>query len=202
MFALEGSIAVTGSLIQWLRDNLGIIDSAAEVETLARSVDDNGGCYIVPAFSGLLAPHWRDDARGVIVGLTRFNTKAHLARAALEAVAYQTREVVEAMNKDSTVPLTALKVDGGMVTNELLMQFQADQLGVPVTVAAITETTALGAAYAAGLAVGVFEGVDQIRRLWEKAATYQPAMPESQRDSLYAGWHKAVARSLNWVEQD
>ncbi|MCX7491694.1 glycerol kinase GlpK [Corynebacterium sp. P6129] len=200
VFALEGSIAVTGSLVQWLRDNLGIIRTAPEVERLARTVDDNGGCYIVPAFSGLLAPHWRDDARGVIAGLTRFNNKGHIARAALEAVAYQTREVVEAMNADSGVPLTALRVDGGMVANELLMQFQADQLGVPVTVPAVHETTALGAAYAAGLAAGIYSSTDEIRTLWREEQTYQPTMPETERESLYAGWHKAVERTLNWVD--
>ena len=196
VFALEGSIAVTGSLIQWLRDNLNIIDTAAEVEDLARSVPDNGGCYIVPAFSGLLAPYWRDDARGIITGLTRFNTKAHLARAALEAVAYQTRDVVEAMNNDSGVPLTSLKVDGGMVKNQLLMQFQADQLGVPVIVPKVTETTALGAAYAAGLAVGVFDSTDEIRSLWGRERTYQPTMSEPRRKELFDGWAAAVQRSL------
>jgi len=199
VYALEGSIAVTGSLIQWLRDNLGIIRSAPEVETLANTVPDNGGCYIVPAFSGLLAPHWRDDARGIIAGLTRFNTKAHIARAALEAVAYQTREVVDAMNNDSGIPLTRLKVDGGMVRNKLLMQFQADQLGVPVIVPAITEITALGAAYAAGLAAGIWSSTDDIRRLWREQHSYQPTMPPPQRDELYAGWNKAVERTLGWA---
>lgn len=193
VYALEGSIAVTGSLVQWLRDNLGIIDSAADVEKLAATVPDNGGCYIVPAFSGLLAPHWRDDARGVICGLTRFHTKAHFARAALEATAYQTREVVEAMNQDTDVPVTALKADGGMVGNALLMQFQADQLGVPVSVPRVTETTALGAAYAAGLAVGVFKSLTEIRALWREQVTYQPrpCSPE-----LFAGWQRAVAKSF------
>ena len=199
VYALEGSIAVTGSLIQWLRDNLGIIRTAPEVETLANTVPDNGGCYIVPAFSGLLAPHWRDDARGIIAGLTRFNTKAHIARAALEAVAYQTREVVDAMNNDSGIPLTRLKVDGGMVRNKLLMQFQADQLGVPVIVPAITEITALGAAYAAGLAAGIWSSTDDIRRLWREHHSYQPTMPPPQRDELYAGWNKAVERTLGWA---
>ena len=190
---------MTGSLIQWLRDNLGIIRTAPEVETLANTVPDNGGCYIVPAFSGLLAPHWRDDARGIIAGLTRFNTKAHIARAALEAVAYQTREVVDAMNNDSGIPLTRLKVDGGMVRNKLLMQFQADQLGVPVIVPAITEITALGAAYAAGLAAGIWSSTDDIRRLWREQHSYQPTMPPPQRDELYAGWNKAVERTLGWA---
>ncbi|MDU0478826.1 glycerol kinase GlpK [Staphylococcus chromogenes] len=193
VYALEGSIAVTGSLVQWLRDNLGIIATAPDVEKLAASVPDNGGCYIVPAFSGLLAPHWREDARGVICGLTRFHTKAHFARAALEATAYQTREVVEAMNQDTDVPVTALKADGGMVGNALLMQFQADQLGVPVSVPKVTETTALGAAYAAGLAVGVYSSLTEIRELWREDVTYQPrpCSPE-----LFDGWRLAVRKSF------
>ena len=199
-YALEGSIAVTGSLVQWLRDNLGFISTAAEIESLAGSVDDNGGCYIVPAFSGLLAPRWRPDARGVIVGLTRYITKAHIARAVLEATAYQTREVVEAMNNDSGVPLTVLRADGGMVENKLLMQFQADQLGVPVSVPKITETTALGAAYAAGLAVGFYRDLDQISQMWEEQVTYKPAMGEDTRNELFAQWNKAVERTLNWED--
>ena len=199
VYALEGSIAVTGSLVQWLRDNLGIISSADEVEALARSVDDNGGAYIVPAFSGLFAPHWRPDARGVIVGLTRFVNRGHLARAALEATAYQTREVVTAMNADSGVALTSLKVDGGMVGNELLMQFQADMLGVPVVRPVIAETTALGAAYAAGLAVGFWSSTDEIRANWAAGQQWQPQMPPSQRDALYAEWKKAVTRTFDWT---
>lgn len=193
VFALEGSIAVTGSLIQWLRDNLGLIAKAADVEKLAASVPDNGGCYIVPAFSGLLAPHWRPNARGIITGLTRFHTKAHFARAALEAVAYQTREVVEAMNQDTGLPVAALKADGGMVGNQLLMQFQADQLGVPVTVPAVTETTALGAAYAAGLAVGVYKSLSDIRTLWQEDVTYQPRPADP---ALFDGWQRAVRKSF------
>lgn len=200
VYALEGSIAVTGSLIQWLRDNLGLIPDAPAVEKLAESVDDNGGCYIVPAFSGLLAPHWRPDARGVIAGLTRYINKGHIARAALEATAYQTREVVEAMNRDSGVSLTTLRVDGGMVPNNLLMQFQADILGVPVTRPVITETTALGAAYAAGLTVGFWESTDEIRAMWREDRTFVPDMEADRRDALYAEWGKAVERTLDWVE--
>ncbi|RRO90601.1 glycerol kinase [Corynebacterium bovis] len=198
VFALEGSVAVTGSLVQWLRDNLGFISSSAEVEELARSVDDNGGCYIVPAFSGLLAPRWRPEARGVITGLTGYVTKAHIARAALEATAFQTREVVEAMNRDSGVPLTSLRVDGGMVANDLLMQFQADQLGVPVTVPAVSETTALGAAYAAGLAVDFFRDVDEIRSLWQEARTYTPQESKECRDERFRMWNAAVERTFDW----
>lgn len=197
-YALEGSIAVTGSLVQWLRDSLGFFDSADQIEGIARSVDDNGGCYIVPAFSGLLAPRWRPDARGVITGLTRYVTKAHMCRAALEATAFQTREVVDAMNADSGVPLTTLKADGGMVVNQLLMQFQADQLGVPVIIPKITETTALGAAYAAGLAVGVYEDEDAIRAMWEEQQTYKPKASKSEREDAYRMWNKAVERTLNW----
>lgn len=193
VYALEGSIAVTGSLVQWLRDNLGLISSAKDVEKLAATVPDNGGCYIVPAFSGLLAPYWRQDARGVITGLTRFHNKGHFARAALEATAYQTREVVEAMNQDTGIPVTALKADGGMVENALLMQFQADQLGVPVTVPAITETTALGAAYAAGLAVGVYKSLADIRAMWREDVTYQPNPTDP---ALFDGWKLAVQKSF------
>jgi len=199
-WALEDSIAVTGSLVQWLRDNLGIIHSAAEVEPLAASVADNGGVYLVPAFSGLFAPHWRSDARGVLVGLTRYANKAHIARAALEATAYQTREVVSAMAQDSGVELTALKVDGGMVANELLMQFQADILGVPVVRPKVAETTALGAAYAAGWAVGYWANPAELRANWSESKRWEPQMSSDQRDSLYAQWNKAVQRTLNWQE--
>lgn len=198
-YALEGSIAVTGSLVQWLRDNLGFFRTAAEIEPLARSVEDNGGCYIVPAFSGLLAPHWRPEARGVLTGLTRYVTKAHIARAALEATAFQTREVVEAMNKDSGVPLKSLRVDGGMVENSLLMQFQADQLGVPVTVPEVSETTALGAAFAAGLAVGFFPSLDAIRELWREKETFTPEASAEIRDALYTKWNQAVERTFDWM---
>ena len=200
VYALEGSIAITGALVQWLRDNLGLIEKSAEVETLARSVEDNGGIYFVPAFSGLFAPYWRSDARGVIVGLTRYVTKGHLARAVLEATAYQTREVLDAMEKDSGVKLTALKVDGGMVFNELLMQFQADLLGVPVIRPKVAETTALGAAYAAGLAVGFWKDYDELRTNWGKDKEWQPQMDEARRERLYAGWKKAVTRTFDWVE--
>ncbi|MFF0542741.1 glycerol kinase GlpK [Nocardia thailandica] len=204
VYALEGSIAVTGSLVQWLRDNLGIIGSAAEVEPLARSVDDNGGAYFVPAFSGLFAPRWRPDARGVIAGLTRFVTKAHLARAALESTAFQTREVVEAMRADAAaqnldLSLTTLKVDGGMTANSLLMQFQADVLDVPVVRPVVSETTALGAAYAAGLAVGYWESTDDIRANWSAERTWHPDMPAPRRAHLLAEWDKAVARTYDWV---
>jgi glycerol kinase len=200
VYALEGSIAVTGSLVQWLRDNLRLIESADQIEELARSVDDNGGAYIVPAFSGLFAPHWRPDARGAIVGLTRFVNRGHLARAALEATAYQTREVVEAMNADSGVDLTELRVDGGMVVNDLLMQFQADILDVPVVRPAVTETTALGAAYAAGLAVGFWESTDEIRANWSVGERWEPAMSADHRDELFADWKKAVTRTFDWAD--
>ncbi|WP_064440752.1 glycerol kinase GlpK [Hoyosella altamirensis] len=199
VYALEGSIAVTGSLVQWLRDNLGLISSAAEVESLARSVDDNGGVYFVPAFSGLFAPRWRPDARGVIAGLTRFHNKGHIARAALEATAYQTREVLEAARADSGVALTTLKVDGGMVSNELLMQFQADMLDVPVIRPVVSETTALGAAYAAGLAVGFWDDVEDVRSNWAQDKAWQPSMEASERARLYADWNKAVERTYGWV---
>jgi len=202
VYALEGSIAVTGSLVQWLRDNLKMITSAADIETDARSVQDNGGAYFVPAFSGLFAPHWRSDARGAIVGLTRFVNKGHLARAVLEATAYQTREVIEAMNADSGVPLTALKVDGGMVVNELLMQFQSDILDVEVIRPQVAETTALGAAYAAGLAVGFWETEDDIRTNWAEDKRWTPSMDSAQREKLYAGWKKAVTRTLDWVDDE
>jgi glycerol kinase len=199
VYALEGSIAVTGSLVQWLRDNLGLIDDAAASEDLARTVDDNGGAYLVPAFSGLFAPHWRSDARGAIVGLTRFVNRGHLARAALEATAFQTREVVDAMNADCGIPLTSLKVDGGMVGNELLMQFQADILDVPVVRPVVAETTALGAAYAAGLAVGFWSSPDEIRANWTADREWQPAMDAATRDALYADWRKAVTKTLDWA---
>ena len=200
VYALEGSIAVTGSLVQWLRDNLRLIESADQIEGLARSVYDNGGAYVVPAFSGLFAPHWRPDARGAIVGLTRFVNRGHLARAALEATAFQTREVVEAMNADSGVNLTELRVDGGMVVNDLLMQFQADILDVPVVRPAVTETTALGAAYAAGLAVGFWDSTDEIRANWSVGKKWEPAMSADRRDELFADWKKAVSRTLDWVD--
>jgi glycerol kinase len=199
VYALEGSIAIAGALIQWLRDNLEIIESAPEVESLARTVDDNGGVYFVPAFSGLFAPHWRSDARGVIAGLTRYATKGHLARAALEATAFQTREVLDAMNRDSGVELASLKVDGGMVFNELLMQFQADQLGVPVIRPKVAETTALGSAYAAGLAVGFWEGPDDLRANWGLDREWSPDVAGPERDRLYSDWKKAVTRTLDWV---
>jgi glycerol kinase len=200
IFCLEGSIAIAGALVQWLRDNLGLIDRSAEIEALALTVEDNGGIYFVPAFSGLFAPHWRSDARGAIVGLTRFVNRGHIARAALEATAYQTREVLEAMNADSGVPLTSLKVDGGMVHDELLMQFQADILGVPVVRPTVAETTSLGAAYAAGLAVGFWERLQDLRTYWGKDKEWVPAMEPARRDRLFAGWKKAVARTLDWVE--
>ncbi|WP_026371016.1 glycerol kinase GlpK [Kallotenue papyrolyticum] len=200
IWALEGSIAVTGSLVQWLRDNLNLISSAPEIEDLARKVEDNGGVYIVPAFSGLFAPYWRNDARGVIVGLTRYVNKYHIARAALEATAYQTRDVLEAMEQDSGVQLKELKVDGGMVYNDLLMQFQADILGVPVVRPKVAETTSLGAAYAAGLAVGYWKGTDDMRANWAMDKRWEPRMSEEQREKLYAGWKKAVTRTFGWVE--
>ncbi|MGQ0479989.1 MAG: glycerol kinase GlpK [Pseudonocardia sp.] len=199
VYALEGSIAVTGSLVQWLRDNLGMIGSAAEIESLARSVDDNGGAYFVPAFSGLFAPHWRSDARGAIVGLTRYVNKGHLARAVLEATAFQTREVIDAMNADSGVELSSLKVDGGMVANELLMQFQADLLGVPVIRPVVAETTALGAAYAAGLAVGFWSDTGEIRANWAEDKRWEPAMGSDERERLYGQWRKAVTRTFDWT---
>ena len=200
VYALEGSIAITGALIQWLRDNLGLIQSSAEVEALAQSVEDNGGIYFVPAFSGLFAPYWKSDARGAIVGMTRYVNKGHIARAALEATAYQTREVLDAMEADSGVKLTALKVDGGMVFNELLMQFQADVLDVPVIRPKVAETTALGAAYAAGLAVGFWKDYDELRSNWGRDKEWQPGMSEETRKTLYSGWKKAVTRTFDWVE--
>jgi glycerol kinase len=200
VYCLEGSIAIAGALVQWLRDNLGLIAAAPDVETLARTVPNNGGAYIVPAFSGLFAPYWRSDARGVIAGLTRFVNKGHLARAVLEASAYQTLEIVEAMNNDSGVALSSLKVDGGMVANELLMQFQADILDVPVIRPAVTETTALGAAYAAGLAVGYWSDAAELRRNWAVDKTWEPQMDPTERQKGIGDWKKAVARTFNWVE--
>ncbi|GAA2664638.1 MULTISPECIES: glycerol kinase GlpK [Actinosynnema] len=202
VYALEGSIAVTGSLVQWLRDNLGMIGTAAEIEQHARTVEDNGGAYFVPAFSGLFAPYWRSDARGAIVGLTRFVNKGHLARAVLEATAYQSREVIDAMNADSGVPLKSLKVDGGMVVNELLMQFQADILGVPVIRPVVNETTALGAAYAAGLAVGFWASEDDIRQNWAQDKQWEPAMDDSVREKQYRSWKKAVTKTFDWVDDE
>jgi glycerol kinase len=199
-YALEGSIAVTGSAVQWLRDQLGIIAGAADVEELARQVDDNGGMYFVPAFSGLFAPYWRSDARGAIVGLSRFNTNAHLARATLEAICYQSRDVAEAMEQDSGVTLEVLKVDGGVTANELCMQIQADVLGVPVSRPVVTETTALGAAYAAGLAVGFWASTDELRANWHESRSWLPQATEQDRERGYAGWRKAVTRTLDWVE--
>jgi glycerol kinase len=200
VYALEGAIAVTGSLVQWLRDNLGLIRDADEIEALARSVDDNGGAYFVPAFSGLFAPYWRPDARGAIVGLTRYVNRGHLARAVLEATAFQTREVVDAMNADCGIPLSQLKVDGGMVVNELLMQFQADLLDVPVVRPIVAETTALGAAYAAGLAVGFWTSTDEIRTNWAADRTWHPALDATTREARYSTWKKAVTKTFDWVE--
>jgi glycerol kinase len=198
-YALEGPFAVAGSLVQWLRDNLKLIRSSAEIEALAASVPDNGGVYIVPAFSGLYAPHWRFDARGIIAGLTQFAHTGHIARAALEAVAYQTRDVVEAMERDSGIPIRALRVDGGMVVNELLMQFQSDILNVPVMRPHVLETTALGAAYAAGLAVGYWQGTEELVRNWRVARNWKPAMEEDRRMQLTASWKKALTRSFGWT---
>ncbi|WP_277101078.1 glycerol kinase GlpK [Cutibacterium granulosum] len=202
VYALEGSIAVAGSLVQWLRDNLRMFDSAPEIETLATSVEDNGGAYIVPAFSGLFAPYWRPDARGALVGLTRFVNRGHIARAVLESTAYQTREVLEAMNADSGVPLTELKVDGGMTANETLMQFQADQVGVPVIRPVVAETTALGAAYAAGIAVGFWSGEEDVVKNWAEDKRWEPKMDDAERDRLYRNWKKAVTKTFDWVDAD
>jgi glycerol kinase len=199
-YALEGSVAITGALVQWMRDNLGLIHKSAEIESLARTVKDNGGVYFVPAFSGLYAPYWRSDARGVIAGLTRFANKGHLARAVLESTAYQTREVLEAMEKDSEIQLFSLRTDGGMVENELLMQFQSDILDIPVLRPVTKETTALGAAYAAGLAVGFYSNLEDLRQNWAVETTWEPRMDEEQREQLYRGWKKAVTRSFDWVE--
>jgi len=200
VYCLEGSIAITGALVQWLRDNLGLIEKSSDVEALAKTVDDNGGIYFVPAFSGLFAPYWKNDARGAIVGMTRYVNKGHIARAALEATAFQTREVLDAMNKDSGVDLTALKVDGGMVYNELLMQFQSDILGVPVIRPQVAETTALGSAYAAGLAVDFWGSVEDLRANWAKDKEWEPKMDAGDREKFYKGWKKAVTRTFDWVE--
>lgn len=202
VYALEGSIAVTGSLVQWLRDNLGLISSAPEVEDLAKTVEDNGGAYFVPAFSGLFAPYWRSDARGALVGLTRYVNKGHIARAALEAVAFQTREVLDAMNADSGVPLTELKVDGGMIANNTLMQFQADILGVPVVRPVVAETTALGAAYAAGIAVGFWSGEQDVIDNWAEDKRWTPDMDDAAREKTYRNWKKAVTKTFDWVDAD
>jgi glycerol kinase len=200
VYCLEGSIAIAGALVQWLRDNMGMIEKSSDVEQLARSVEDNGGIYFVPAFSGLFAPYWRSDARGVVVGLTRYVNRGHFARAALESTAYQVREVLDAMELDSGVRLKTLKVDGGMVYNDLLMQFQADMLNVPVVRPRVAETTSLGAAYAAGLAVGFWKNLDELRANWGKAKEWSPRMEETLRSTLYHDWKKAVERTLNWIE--
>jgi glycerol kinase len=202
VYALEGSIAVTGSAVQWLRDQLGIISGASEIEGLARQVKDNGGMYFVPAFSGLFAPYWRSDARGAIVGLSRFNTNAHLARATLESICYQSRDVSEAMEQDSGVHVEVLKVDGGVTVNDLCMQMQADILGVPVSRPEVAETTALGSAYAAGLAVGFWSNTDEMRENWQESKRWEPQWDDDQRAAGYAGWKKAVERTLDWVEVD
>jgi glycerol kinase len=199
-YALEGSIAITGALVQWLRDNLGIIQESADIEALAASVPDNGGVYFVPAFSGLYAPYWKTSARGVVAGLTRHSNKSHIARAALEATAFQTREVLEAMAKDSGIPLAVLRTDGGMVGNNLLMQFQADILNIPVVRPAVQETTAQGAAYAAGLAVGFYRDLGDLRANWAVERSWEPRMDEKTREALFKSWKKAVARSFDWVE--
>jgi glycerol kinase len=200
VFCLEGSIAVAGALVQWIRDNLGLIGNAPEIEALACSVPDNGGVYIVPAFSGLFAPYWKSDARGLIIGLTRFVDKGHIARAVLEASAYQTRDIVEAMNQDSGVALKRLKVDGGMVQNKLLMQLQADILNVPVIRPTVIETTALGAAYAAGLAVGYWSSMEELRQNWSVDRVWNPHMSDADRENTYRKWQKAVERTFNWVD--
>ncbi len=199
-YALEGSIAIAGALVQWVRDNLGLIEKSSDIEQLAQSVEDNGGAYFVPAFSGLYAPYWRNDARGVIAGLTRYVTKGHIARAVLEATAYQTVDVVNAMEEDSGIELKSLRVDGGMVANQMLMQFQADMLNAQVVAPAVAETTALGAAYAAGLAVGYWKDLDDLRKNWAIAQTWNPNMDETQRTDLYKGWQKAVTKSFGWEE--
>jgi glycerol kinase len=198
-YALEGSIAIAGALVQWLRDGLGVIKDSGEIEALARSVEDNGGVYIVPAFSGLYAPHWNAGARGAVLGLTRYATRAHIARAALESTAFQVREVLESMQRDAGTAFHALRVDGGMVANDLLMQFQADMLGCAVVAPRVTETTALGAAYAAGLAVGFWKDQDTLRRNWMEARRWNPAMEEPRRAALFGRWQKAVGRTLDWI---
>ncbi|WP_159468494.1 glycerol kinase GlpK [Dyadobacter sp. 3J3] len=199
-YALEGSVAVTGALVQWVRDNLGLIEKSSDIESLAKTVEDNGGAYFVPAFSGLYAPYWRNDARGVIAGLTRYVTKGHIARAVLEATAYQTLDVVNAMEQDSGIKLSSLRVDGGMVLNELLMKFQADMLNTQVVSPAVAETTALGAAYAAGLAVGYWKNTDELKSNWAIAHTWNPDMDGAKRDALYKGWQKAVTKSYAWMD--
>ena len=199
-YALEGSVAITGALVQWLRDNLGMIEKSSDIEALARTVDDNGDVYFVPAFSGLYAPYWKDSARGVIAGLTRYANKGHLARAVLEATAYQTRDVVEAMEQDAQIELKGVRVDGGMVGNELLMQFQADILNREVVRPVVQETTALGAAYAAGLAVGFYSGTDELRAKWKSDRIWKPTKGQEDRERLYRGWKKAVTRSFDWTQ--
>jgi glycerol kinase len=199
VYALEGSVAITGALVQWIRDNFGLIEKSSDIEVLARTVKDNGGVYFVPAFSGLYAPYWKDNARGVIAGLTRYTNKGHLARAVLEATAFQTREVVEAMEKDSGIALETLRTDGGMVSNDLLMQFQSDILDRPVVRPTVQETTALGAAYAAGLAVGFFQDTDDLRGRWSVDHTWKPQMEPARRQELYGFWKKAVTRSFDWL---
>jgi glycerol kinase len=200
VYALEGSVAVTGSAIQWLRDQLGVITTSSEIEALASSVEENGGVYFVPAFSGLFAPYWRSDARGVIVGLSRASTKAHLARAALEAIAYQTRDVLDAMSADSKVPLTSMRVDGGATANNLLMQIQSDVMGIEIIRPEVIETTALGAAYAAGIAVGVWKSPDEVRNKWRENHRWSSTLDPNLRAEKYAQWTKAVQRTLNWIE--
>jgi glycerol kinase len=202
IYCLEGAIAITGALVQWLRDNLKMIKAAPEVEELAASVEDNGGLYIVPAFSGLFAPYWKSNARGVFAGLTRYVTAGHIARATLEATAFQSREVVDAMNQDSGVDLESLKVDGGMVGNDLLMQFQADILGVPVIRPEVAETTALGAAYAAGLATGFWASEEDLRNNWAEDKRWEPNMDSAKRDEYYKFWKKAVTRTFDWFDSD
>jgi glycerol kinase len=201
VYALEGSVAITGALVQWVRDNLGMIKKSSEIEALARTVDDNGGAYFVPAFSGLFAPYWKATARGVVAGLTRYVNKGHLARAVLEATAFQTAEVVDAMKNDSGIELDVLRTDGGMVENELLMQFQADILNKPVVRPVVKETTALGAAYAAGLAVGFYKNLDDLCANWAVDKTWKPTMPAEKRESEYKNWKKAVTRTFDWVEE-
>jgi glycerol kinase len=201
-YALEGSVAITGALVQWIRDNFGLIGKSAEIETLARTVEDNGGVYFVPAFSGLYAPYWKHNARGVIAGLTRHTNKGHLARAALEATAFQTREVVEAMEQDAGVRVDILRADGGMVENNLLMQFQADILDCPVVRPTIKETTALGAAYAAGLATGFFQNLEELRAQWSADRTWKPNMDAARREHMYGLWKKAVTRSFDWLDSE
>src|SRR5215471_14943556 len=199
-YALEGSVAISGALVQWLRDNLGMIEKSSDVEALAQTVEDNGGVYFVPAFSGLYAPYWKDSARGVIAGLTRYANKGHLARAVLEATAYQTRDVVEAMEKDAGIKLKGVRVDGGMVVNELLMQFQSDILNREVVRPEVQETTALGAAYAAGLATGFYSGTAELRAKWKSDRVWKPEMDAAKRDNLYRSWKKAITRSFDWTE--